>query len=858
MRKVFLLLLIFTYILVSVSPARAQNTILIYYAGSEGGLSQSLQLPGNSFQRVPDLDQAQVLILNGVIPDPTQVADRVRQGAGLILIMGPDLSARQVEELFGGSITLTHQTEPLSLVTSAQSTDPLLKEIVWTSAPQVRERSSLSTIDSDALPANLKPLVVGFEDNSLVLGNGSLGKGQVFLFTPYLNGVNPQIQGWAYFNYFVYNLVTRAAGLAPLSFADYPDSPLPHQIERFAIIGLMAFLLVLSFTAFLFVRRYSLAHPEALDVLVKDKEKFEEREASTQWEEIGFHRPLGGFLLALMLGLVMFVPLIIYQNLILPVYILPSAQALGIWGRVVQFFNLAWQFFDMGTSVAFIKYLSQYRVHDPRKGIQYGQLFVWWQALSGAIQVALIVILASVYVPRTTYAIYAWSVIIHAMIQIPGFYQVMRHALTGLQRFDYAQILDMASGLLLLIVFQPIVVSIMYLWGKTHPVFGPSMAGLLGMGIAAYLIEAATFVIGFLLYRRLGFNTRLLFLAHFDWDVIKNSFRFGVFEMLGSIAWAAGQAAEIWITQSRLINYAEIWGNWGLAQNFIYSYQVLSTLYNNLMPSISEAISHGRKKLSQYYEVMAYKYGGLTSAFIGAVLLAVADRFIIGASGPEFVRAAEYSIPLIIWGAIQYPSWVGDNIQLAANRPYLKSTLITGEQIVRVVLAFLLLQRFQINALILSYFIGLGAKGIVAYWVNNRICFPQKFYFWQSLFAPILAGGAHYLLLRWFTGLIWKPDQVSSVLIFFIGILLSFPIFAFLYGLFGGWDKDTLHELRMAVDLSNFMRPVSWLFWAANAAGAHLSPLHGRFPIDIRDEALEEARSLTIERVSLEEVAAIE
>ena len=97
---------------------------------------------------------------------------------------------------------------------------------------------------------------------------------------------------------------------------------------------------------------------------------------------------------------------------------------------------------------------------------------------------------------------------------------------------------------------------------------------------------------------------------------------------------------EILITQTRLVNYAEVWGNWGIAQNFIFGFNVLDTLYNNLMPSISEAISHARRMLSQYYAAMAYKWGGLISAFIGAVLLAVADRFILGASGPEFVRAA--------------------------------------------------------------------------------------------------------------------------------------------------------------------------------------------------------------------------
>jgi O-antigen/teichoic acid export membrane protein len=566
---------------------------------------------------------------------------------------------------------------------------------------------------------------------------------------------------------------------------------------------------------------------------------------------VGFHRPLGGFLVALLSGLVLFIPLIIYQNLVLPAYILPSAQALGIWGRVVQFFGLAWQFFDFGTSVAFIKYLSQYRVNDPRRGIQYGQLFVWWQALSGAVQVALVVLLASVVAPHTAYALYAWSVIIHAFIQLPGFFQVFRNALLGWQRQDYGQLLELMLSAVLPMAVQPIFVGVMVVWGQQNPVFGGPMGGLLGMGLAAYAAEVLTFVFGWWLYHRIGYSTKILFLAHFDRDVIRTGFGFGLFEMLGSLAWAGGQAAEVALTQARLINYAEIWGNWGLAQNFVFSYQVLQTLTNGAMPAISEAFSNARVKLSQYLAAQTYKYGGMVSAFIAAVLLAVADRFILGASGPEFARGAIYVVPLAIWGAIQYPSWVGDNVQLACNRPYLKAALITAEQIVRVALAAVLLARFQIQGLIIAYFVGLLAKDVVAFLVNHRLCFPQRFYAWQSLAAPLLAASVHYLLLRWLTSLFWQGDQITSVLIFLVGILFSFPIYVVLYGLFGGWDDGTLDELRQAMTLTGWARPLAWVFWAGSALGARLSPLHNRFPITLRAEALAEAQALTAEKVAL-------
>lgn len=837
--------LLLSFLFFSVSPVRADGAppVQVYYAGPEGGVRTALTLAPD-FRRVSDPAQADVLVLNGVIPDPEGLAARVREGAGLVLILGPDLSAREVEALLGFPVTLTPRENPLSLVAAEGQDDPILTNIVWTSAPQVRQRAEVQTPISA-----LTPLVVGFEDGSGVLWS-ALG-GRAYIFNAFLDEANPQFQSWAYFNYFIYHLTMRAAGRTPLSFADYAASPVPHERDRLVLYLLLAGMLTVAALIFWAVRRYSRAHPEVLDVLVADRQDFVAREAGTAWEDVGFHRPLAGFFVALMMGLVLFIPLIIYQNLVLPVYILPSAQALGIWGRVVQFFNFLWLLFDLGTSAAFIKFFAQYRVHDPRRAIQYGQVFVWWQALSGAFQVAAVTAVAGTFLPRTPYALYTWSVIIHTFIQIPGFYQVMRHGLMAWQRFDYAQMLDIALNLVFPIVTQPVLVTLMVRWGATHPIFGGPMGGVLGLGMAAYASELLTFLVGLWLYRRLGYNARLLFLAHFDWSIVKEAFRFGVFEMLGSIAWAGGQALEILITQTRLVNYNEVWGNWTLAQNFIFAYNVLNTLYSNLMSSISEAISHARKVLSQYYSVMAYKWGGIMSAFIGAVLLAVADRFILGASGPEFVRAAAYAVPLIIWGAIQYPSWVGDNVQLGANRPYLKSILVGGEQVIRILLALALLRRYQINALIIAYFVGLLTKDIVAYFVNHRLCFPQRFYFWQSLGAPLLAGAAHYLVLRWLTGLVWQGDQVTSVLIFFIGILPSFPLFAFFYGFFGGWDDETLGEVRRAVDLTGFVRPLAWLFWGASALGARLSPLHGRFPITIRPAALEEARSLTEERVKL-------
>jgi O-antigen/teichoic acid export membrane protein len=843
MQKIVVLLTVLLLFALA-SPVSADATLRVYYAGDKtSGVHTALELAKFTF--VVDATQADVIILNGVIPDPVQVASQVERGAGLVLILGPDIVAADVEIATGIPVMLTAHEDAVSLTEIKGLDDPLTTDIIWNGAPQVRERSETLTPFS-----SVQPLVTTYENGEWVLWQA---RPNIYFLNAYLaNDYNPQIQEWAYFNYLIYVLVERSAGQTPLSFADYPASPVPHTSGTITLMLVMGLILITSFGIFFLVRRYSLKHPEELDNIISDRKRFQVQEEGTEWENVGFHRPLGGFLVALSIGLVLFIPLIIYQNLILPSYILPSAQALGSWGRVTQFFTLAWTFFDMGTSIAFIKYLSEHRVHDPKKGIQYGQVFIWWQVLSGAVQVAIVIALASTLAPRSAYALYAWSIIIHSIIQLPGFFQVMRHALTGFQRLDYSRLLDIGLNVLFPMLVQPVFVTIMFAWGRSHPIFGGAMGGLLGMGMAAYAAELLTFLLGVWLYRRVGYNTRILFLAHFDWEVVKTSFKFGVFEMLGSAAWSFGQAMEIAITQARLINYAEIWGNWGLAQNFIFAFNVTQTLNDGVMPAISEAISNGKRVLSQYYSVMAYKYNGLTSAFIGAVLLAVAPKFILGSTGVEFQRAAIYVIPLTIWGAVQFPSWVGDNVQLGANKPYLKSILVFSEQLIRVVLAFLLIARFQVTGLIIAYFVGLFSKGFAAYLINHKVCFPQRFFGWQSLVAPLLAGAAHYGILYFINGFLWKGDQISSVLIFFIGILPSFPLYMFLYGLFGGWDEATLAELKEAVSITGGVHWLTrWGMYEPTRFGARLSPLNNRFPITIRVEAMKEAGKLTEEKVRL-------
>ena len=837
-RRLFLFLFVLLF-LVGCAPVNKSSLedINVFYAGPDGSVKTALKLA--KFTLLDDPSQADVLVLNGKIPSSQELNHSLQAGKGGVLILGAEIKAEDAGLILGSGVSITSSSDPLSLKVSPTSKDGITKDVLWSSSPQIRERAELKGIQLD-------PLVISHETGETILGK----TGKWYVFSAFLDGANPQIQEWAYFNYLIYNLASRAAGEQPLSFGDFPASPVPHPQERLILYLLMALLLVITASVFLVVRRYSLAHPEVLNTFVIDRKVFEKNEAGTDWENIGFHRVLGGFMFAVMTGLVLFIPYMIYQNLILPGYILPSAQAMGIWSRVAAFFPIVWSVFDMGTSVAHIKFFAQYRVHDPQRAIKYAQFFVWWQTLSGAVQVALVVALSGAFLPNTIYAMYIWAIVAHTLIQIPGFYMIISDSLTSLQRSDYNQILDMSAQMVIPMLTQPIIITLFVWWGRTHPVFGFAMGGVLGLGAAAYASAMVAFLFGLWLYRHIGYNARLLFLAHFDWEIAKESLKLGIFLVVSGLIGGLASSLQVLLIQSRLINTNEVLGNLGLAGSFVFAYSVILTLTGNAMPAISEAISNGRKLLGQYYAAAAYKYGGMISAFICAMLLSVADRFILGSSGKEFERAAVYAIPLLISGALSFATWIGDIMMFAAKKTQLVTLLAVLDFSIGLGGAFLLVDRFQVTALIAVPFITTTTRMLLVYYLNNRYCFPQKYYFWQSAAAPFLAASAHFLVLRGVTGLIWQGDELTSILILLIAILPAYPLYAFFYGLFGGWDDNTLAEFGRGTNLSGFARPMTRLFYHATKLGTRVSPLHARFPITIYELARAEAASLTKEKVS--------
>ena len=806
--------------------------------------------PGVRLVDDPTLADVAVLHDRPLSPDLSQ---RVRQhDLGLVFVPGSHTSASALGILVPRlQVDVRREAVTLEPLPGEGS---LLHQINWRSAPQVRERTVPVGETWDVLVRAYRsdePLLARLSDRP-----------RVFWFSPWqAPDVNAALVEWPYYDYLLYALVTEAAGATPLPFADWPLSPVPHEREQRSIVLILALMVGTTAALFLAVRRYSLRHPEHLEGLVADPDRYQVREAATGWEDVGFHRPLAGFLVLLAMGLFLFIPFMVYQTVIVPRYLVPSAQVLGAWGLVFNFFNTFWILFDMGTSVALVKYLSEYRVDDPAEGIKFAQLFVWWQAITGTVQLGIVVLLAAFVVPHTRYAFLAYYIALHALIQFPGFLRVFQYLFRALQRLDYDQVINILAqpapggtgpgsvGLALIAVQSGVVLAVRAALDD-HPVFG-RLSGAVGLGLGLYFTELSIFAVGFWLYRRLGYAWRVIFLAHFTGETVRKALSFGAMITLGGVMGALGWSAQVFLMERGLLNYTEIQGNLNIAFGLLVAFSAVAALYQGVMPALSEAYSHGYRALSAYYLAQGFKYGGWFSGFIAGSLLAVADRFILGSLGEEWARAAQIVGILLVWGIFQFPSWFSDSVQQGAGKPWLVAAMLFFEQAVRIGLLALLIGPLQLWGVIVAYLVALPLKDLVAWLVNARLILRPRLGWWQTVGAPLLAGGITYATLRVLGTALWRSDLSSSLLLFFVATVPALPYYCFWHALLGGWDNRGLAELRRAVRMTPVAPVVEWLIRRPTWWGARLGVLHNRFPLPGYRAARAEARRLTRQRVAL-------
>ncbi|MHA1246402.1 MAG: oligosaccharide flippase family protein [Candidatus Thorarchaeota archaeon] len=543
---------------------------------------------------------------------------------------------------------------------------------------------------------------------------------------------------------------------------------------------------------------------------------------------------------------------------------MPFPQAAGWYSFSVNLFMGLWTVFDLGTSVALAKYFAEYRVSHPEEAVKYAQIFVWFQCITGVVQITLVAFIGSIVFPHTYLAHLSYVFIAHSLFQFPGFTLLFIHVFRGMNRIDYQQVLTVAKYIIFDTIGPYTLIMFFRWWGAQNPVFGEALGAAIGQAIGSYVSEWMVFGVSIYLFRSLGLKVSTLFRIDFAKEQMTKALKFGA-------KWTVGAAAVplVWFYQmllisTHLLNWSALQGQYQLAWDLAIMVSVVGLFMEGMLGGISEAYSHGKKKLTELYTAQGLKYGAFFVFWLVSMLAAIGARAILGAAGVEWAYAAVLLQFFLIFQVLGFWSWLGDWMFAGAERTGLAAAVWILEQSVRAVaMTFFVITEpvvFGIYlggmpGIIIGYCIGLFIKDVVAWVVIRRTISAPKLYVWQSYIGPALAAVANYAALEFVSRLIWGGvnDIVTSALLFFIGTLPSLYLYSFVSGLTGTWDDRTMSEFKRASAMVR-IRGIGWLarrFYGSVALGARISPLHSRFPIDIYDEAMAEAEELTREKKRL-------
>lgn len=898
-------------LLIPILAQAAEPQFNVYYSGSEDLVLNRLLLDPTT-HRVANLDDAATAVFQDNLPPPGPELEalraRVAAGMGVVLILGRHTDPAALASLTGGAIKQTgtvdvvhgathgRELERLAAVINwaGPKADPLARNISWLSAVRVHERSLLDVNGAEVLvKTNARdPIAPG----TPILLSIHSGKGTIYVLNEWLrNGdqsariasmltmlggiegaENYDFQRWPYFNWLLYAMSRMAAGSPAVAYGDWIASPVPNR-QQVRILAAIVFAMFAMFViAYVIVRRYSLRHPELLEHFYRSTQSAKPQPTSLgaaatapsvpsksggdtargdpRWEIVGFHRPLSGFFYNYLLSLMIMIPF----NFAVTFYIErnfvnPFLEARGAWAAVTQFMLIFFTLLDLGTSQAMVKYFAEYRLTDPGRAITFAQFFIWFHAIAGMFQIAALGLVAAAWLPHTPVAYLAWFVVLHTLIQFPGFISIFFSLFRALQRFDYAQLL-----IVLTYVLNPVVQMIcgvyMRHWGLMHPVFGEGMGVVFGFAIGGVIANLLMGLFCAIFYEKMGFNLVTIFLAHFDRATIKKSIIYGAKLTGGQLAVAISWGLVPVLMAILLPDFLEL--NEIFLLTFAFSFGYLETgayIFTTLMPSISESYSQAKMALTRRYLDQGLRWGIMVSSMLGGAFIAFSDVFIKGLLPPQFVRAATVMWLMHLWRLADFSTRLPDQVFQGVGRTGTFTWTSLLEHVSRVVLTWYMLQWYGFEGVFFAFLISSILRSLVAWPLMGMLVAWPSLSIWQTLINPALAAVGNYLILRGFALAVWQgPGHAGSGwLVVLVSLIGSLPIYMFLSGLLG-WDDASLAEFRDAAELVPApFGAVARMAHRVVQLGSSMSPLHDRFPGNLVEEAASDAAELTALKAEL-------
>ncbi|MHA1680215.1 MAG: lipopolysaccharide biosynthesis protein [Promethearchaeota archaeon] len=837
-------------------------------------------------ESVLDSDYDAVVMLNYNMNATTagNLTSYFTNGGNIFMIMGPGSStAGSFFQNLGMDVNVSENHDNSGIdYTVENRSHVLVRNIQWSSAPSIWNRSVVEGIN-DSFGVFLRSDQDPFDPIFFSYSNGT--SGTIIVFTPWIvpSADNLQIELWPYFNYMIYLTTSYVAGTDPTTlptFAAWPHSPVPHLQDTITITIVVSALGILAFSLFIVQKKRSkrtaiVLSEKALEEMTRQREKEERRrrevmeregkagkemehapdhvDLTDNWEQVGTHKQISGFLFGLFAGILLGIPQIVLTGIVFPRWIMPYPQVAGWFDWVKQFFQAIWMIFDVGTSIALAKYFAQYRIKQPKKAVHYIQIFVWWQVLSGVVQIIMISLIGSIVFPQTNFAHLSWLVVLHSLIQYPGFFVVFMYIFQGMQRTDLQNLANLLYQAVLMLGFQYIFILIFRLAFANNPQGGAFWAGI-GYAVGQYVAEWGIFFIMMKFYKNLGFSVSTIFRVDFTREELKEALFFGGKEAIGHMWVPLAYMFQVWMLGAFLPNYNEQMGLYGYANMLMQITALVGFLTEGFLAPVSEAHSHQKHALLEVTIAQGLKWSNFIIFYLIALLAAVAGPFILILAGDAWAGAVRFIPLLLVYSIVQPHAWLGDKTLAGTGYTGRAAVIWIVEQGGKMFLLVVFILGFNIRVvevILYAHIPALWLKVSLCWFTIRRKVAKPKVYLWNSWIAPGIAATimfvVMYALTFVFTGWLILAE-------FMLAIFLFLFVYSFLCGLLGCYDDNTLAEYKKAASMvGKPLRIFAMGMYSFAEWGCKASPkLHNRFPLDRFEDAMSEARDLEKEKLKLE------
>nr|MDO8118069.1 hypothetical protein [Candidatus Sigynarchaeota archaeon] len=314
------------------------------------------------------------------------------------------------------------------------------------------------------------------------------------------------------------------------------------------------------------------------------------------WERIGFHRQIAGFFYNYLPVLLGGVFLTMGAGIIIPI-ILPYPDARGFLEIAKSMYALMFLLFDAGIGSAIGRFVPHYRVKDPKRSLQYLSFFVWFQMMTGLVQITIIAIYVLNWMPGNV-AHLAWIFLVYSTVQYPGMLAIIGTALKSFQHYSKYIFMKFMQD-----IFQFFTQFLFILLGRFFGHMNPAMGEMVGMSIGLviglYVDDFLAFILGAKLFNNvlkdIGLNVGQHCLRpNFTKAIAKESVIYGLKTMpSGLYGTVLGFFAFI-ITLNVLPQYAAWLGLMNIVQVFTGQIGMAGNITGNTEFAVSEAYNNGK------------------------------------------------------------------------------------------------------------------------------------------------------------------------------------------------------------------------------------------------------------------------